>query len=103
MKLLFLFLVGVLCVQGLHVFECYAGAMTWGPWTHSGLGVFGKARVTLEFEALGDTTAHCRVDCCGQISPAGFDQISCQWDCAGQPAIQCYGNPLGSPVRVFQT
>ncbi len=82
-------------------FSCYAPPLIYGKWCSSGYGIFGKDTVTISVEPIGDTTLFCEVNCCNHIAEF-LDEITCKWDCAGQPAIRCYGNPTGANVRATQ-
>ncbi len=89
-------------VQNSYRFGCYAPPMVYGGWCESGHGIAGKASVTISVEPVGDTTLFCEINCCGQTAKF-MDEVTCQWDCMGQPSIRCYGNPFGSAVQATQT
>lgn len=85
-----------------YTFQCYAGPLVYGPWKSSGHGIIGNDTVTFKFQPIGSTQIYCQMNCCNNISPPGLDEISCKWDCAGEPSIHCYGSPTGSVVKVYQ-
>lgn len=103
--MLLLFVIILLAVSAsanTYKFGCYAPPMAYGGWCSSGHGIVGQARVTIEVEPVGDTTLFCKMNCCGKISEF-VDSITCNWNCAGEPQISCYGNPTGSAVQAYQS
>ena len=87
--------------QQMFEFSCYAPPMVYGGWCSTNHGIFGKDKVKLTVEPVGDTTLFCEMNCCGKTQEF-MDEIVCNWDCAGTPEIRCYGNPTGSAVQGFQ-
>lgn len=104
MKTILFIIISLFCfVKALTVFECLAPPIKFGTWCKSPLGYMGKTTVKIEYEALGDTQVFCEMNCCGTILNATIEYQECEWDCAGTPAIRCYGTPFGSAVRAYQT
>lgn len=85
-----------------YLFQLYAPPMKYGLWYQGNHGIAGKASVTISVEPLTDTTLFCEINCCGNVAKF-MDNVTCKWDCIGQPSVRCYGNPTGSAVQATQT
>lgn len=83
------------------IFGCYAPPLAYGKWCDSAEGIFGKDTVIMSVDPISDTTLFCEINCCGKTTQF-VDTVTCSWDCAGRPAVRCYGTPTGSAVRVIQ-
>ena len=88
-------------LRNTYEFGCYAPLGIYGGWCSSGHGIDGQDTVTISVTPVGKTTLFCEINCCGNVAEF-LDQVTCDWNCIGTPAIRCKGNPLGSAVQAIQ-